>query len=183
MDTIVVHNLKKVINISLLFCLFLLLTACPGEEDCFDMGSTTRVDDLIKLLPEQTEYNQGDAVTLSLTIPATNSYFDSERNIFQETGDNSALLALGFNQLFIDNQLSFLKGSEGDSENNNWYYVIYNENNGMYELEIEINLNRVGEYSFITDDSIVFDGGECNRFRLDTNVLWQGDAIIEFTVN
>jgi len=181
MDTIVVYNLKKVINISLAFCLFLLLTACPGEEDCFDMGSTTRIDDLIKLLPEQTEYNQGDVVTLSLTIPATNSYFGNELNLFQETGDELARLNLGFNYLFIDNEVNSIIGNEAEFINR--YYMPYNSENDTYELILEITLNKVGNYSFVTDDSIEFIGNGCDRYIIDTNILWQGDAIIEFIVN
>lgn len=183
MDTSVIYLLlKKIYFYSFLILLLLLCTACPGEEDCFDLGTTSRVNDLILLTPKQTEYSQGDEVTLSLSIPANNSYFGNEINLFHETGDNSALLALGFNQLFIGNQLNILIGTDGNSENMNWYYAVYNENNETYELEIEIYLNRVGEYSFLTDDSLVFDGGQCNIFRLDTNVLWEDIGIIEFTV-
>lgn len=80
-------------------------TGCLREEDCFDIGSTTKVDDLINLLPDQREYEQRHIVTLSLTLPASNSCFRNERNLFQKTGDNPALLVLGFNQLFLDNLL------------------------------------------------------------------------------
>jgi hypothetical protein len=179
MDIIVVYNLKKVINISLLFCLFLLLTACPSEVDCFDMGSTTRVDDLIKLLPEQIEYNQGDVVTLSFTLPATNSYFGNELNLFQETGDDIARLRLGSFDLFTDNDLNFISGSQSE----NRFYIPYNSEDDTYDLILEITLNKVGNYSFVTDETIEIVGNGCDRYIIDTNVLWQGDAIIEFTVN
>lgn len=179
MDTIVVYNLKNVINISLVVCLFFLLTACPGEEDCFDMGSTTRVNDLIQLTPEQTEYNQGDLVTLNLTIPATNSYFGNELNLFQETGDDLARLRLGSFDLFTDNELNFIIGSQADYR----FYMPYNSDNDTYELTLEITLNKVGYYSFVTDETIEIIGNGCDRYIIDTNILWQGDAIIEFTVN
>ncbi|MEM9680632.1 MAG: hypothetical protein AAF901_09935 [Bacteroidota bacterium] len=173
---------KRTITSWSLYCFFLLVTSCPGEEDCFDIANIARVDDLITLLPEQTEYNQGDVVILKLEIPATNSYFGDEINLYQETEDNSAFLALSFNQLFTENQLNFIRGISANSNSNNWFNVIYNENNDMYELEIEITLNKSGAYSMITSDFIEFDGGDCNRYRLDTNVLWQGDAVVGFTV-
>ncbi len=179
MDTIVVYNLKKVINIGLVVCLFLLLTACPGEEDCFDMGSTIRVNDLIQLTPEQTEYNQGDVVTLSLTIPATNSYFGNELNLFQETADDLARLRLGSFDLFTDNELNFIIGSQAD----NRFYMPYNSDNDTYKLILEITLNKVGNYSFVTDETIEIIGNGCDKYIIDTNIVWQGDAIIEFTVN
>ena len=179
---VIVYNLRRFIFISLSMSLLFLLTACPGEEDCFDLGSTTRVNDLILLTPKQTEYSQGDEVTLSLSIPATNSYFGNEINLFQETGDDSALLILGFNQLFLDNHLSFINGDEGNSESNNWYIAYYNQDSQKYELEIEISLDRVGQYSFYSDSFIDFDGGGCNKFSINTNVLWEGVDLIEFTV-
>lgn len=184
MDTgAILYNLRKFSFLTVFTLLIFFFTGCPSEEDCFDLGSTARVNDLIHILPEQTEYNQGDLVTLSLIIPATNSYFGNELDLFQETGDDSALLSLGFNQLFLDNNLNFLRGNNGNSENNNWYIANYNEDNEMYELEIEISLDRVGHYSFVDDGSIIIDGGHCNRFRIDTNAQWDGVGVVEFIVS
>lgn len=182
MDTIVFYNnLKKFSNTSLVMCLFLLLTACPGEEDCFDMGSSNYVPNLISLTPEQSEYSQGDLVTLSLVIPATNTYFGNELNLFQKTGDSSALLALGFNDLFIENVLNIIIGSQANF--NNQFYMPYNPDNDTYELNIEVTLNKVGDYSFVTSDRIEFIGNGCDRFVLDTNVQWNFiNGKIEFTV-
>jgi hypothetical protein len=177
MDTKHIFNTLKLTGALILM---LILTSCPGVEDCNDLNSITRVDDLILLTPEQSTYSQGDVVTLSLTIPATNTYFGNERNLFLETGDDFARLALTFNQLFIDNQIDIIKGNQANSINR--FYMPYNPENDSYELEVKITLNRVGNYSFVTDDTIEIIGNGCNRFIIDTNVLWSGDAIIEFTV-
>ena len=174
------YSLNRAIRIIIGLTVLLTLTSCPDVEDCKKVNSITRVDDLILLTPEQSTYSQGDVVILSLTIPATNTYFGNERNLFLETGDDFARLALTFNQLFIDNSINIVKGSQGQFAN--WFNMPYNPENDSYELEVIITLNRVGSYSFVTDDSIEIIGNGCNRYRIDTNVLWSGDAIIEFTV-
>lgn len=180
MDTIVVFfKPKRYLRYVLLFSSLFLLTACPSDDDCFDMASTTRVNDLISLLPEKEQYNIGDTLTLRVNISATNAFFGNEVNLYQQTGDNHARLTMS-SELFESNVLVFRAGKQG--EFNNWFDLHYNTDSKNYELEIEITLNRSGQYSFTSDDSIEFDGGGCNRFRLDSNILWSEYGIIEFTV-
>ena len=166
----------------MLILLLTTLTGCPGDEDCSDFGSSTRVDNLITLTPVQTTYNQGDIITLKSEIPASNYYFGDFLNLFDKTNDYNALLVTSSN-LFIDNQLLFIKGTQGSETN--WFNASYNPENGIYELEIQITLNRLGNYSFITNDSFYFQGSsQCNRYRLDTNIVNNepGPGVIEFTV-
>ena len=164
--------------------LMLILMSCPGNEtDCFDFGSTAEVPDLIQLTPaEQTTYTAGDEMVLKVSVPATNTYYGIEKNLYALTGDNSARLIVGFTQPFIDNQLTFIKGSQ--SEHPNWFNMPYNAQTDMYELEVKITLNRIGDYSFTRIGDINIQGGEyCNRFRIDTNVNWFiTNGKIEFTV-
>ena len=162
----------------------LLLFTCPNNDnDCFDLGSIAGVNDLITLLPKQDIYNQGDQVTLKLEIPAINSYFGQEVNLITKTNDISALVVLAFNQLFIGNDLAFVSGSIGDSPKINWFNAPYNIATGNYELEVIVTLNTLGDYSFQTDDSVQFNGqDECNRYRLDTNVLWSVLGTVSFSV-
>lgn len=172
----------KLLKFTSLFLLLTTLTGCPGEEDCFDIGSTARVDDLLELTPLQTSYNQGDIITLKVEIPTTNNYFGETLNLFERTNDFEAQLTTSSN-LFANNQLAFIKGSQGNETN--WFNTPYNPENGKYELEIKITLNRLGNYSFITNDSFHFQGSsKCNRYRLDTNILHSepGPGVIEFTV-
>jgi hypothetical protein len=180
MDTgAILYNLRKFTFLIVITLLIFLITGCPGEEDCFDLGSTTRENDLINLLPEQTEYNQGDLVILSLNLPSTNSYFGNELDLFQETGDDLARLRLGSFDLFTDNEVDFITGSQAD----NRFFMPYNYDNNTYELKIEIILNKAGNYSFVTDETIEIIGNGCDRYIIDTNISWQGDAVIEFSVN
>lgn len=172
-------------TLKLIGCLILLttLTSCPwGAEDCFDIGRTARVNNLISISPLQTVYNQGDFITFKSTVPATNDYFGEQLNLLEKTNDFEALLLLGFDQLFTGNELTFIKGSQ--SSNSNWFNVLYNPDNSNYELEVKIKLNKIGNYNFFTDDSFEFKGAsECIIYRLDTNVEgMNSDEKIVFTV-
>lgn len=174
----------KFIKFTGLFLLLTTLTGCPGgDEDCFDYGATARVDDLITLLPLQTIYNQGDIVTLKVTVPATNTYFGQQLNLLEETNDFEARVQTSYSNLFIGNQLEFINGNQ--SSQTNWFNAIYNSNNQTYELQIKITFNKVGNYTLNTNDYILFQGNQkCNRYRLDTNILHNepGPGVIEFTV-
>lgn len=177
----------KFFKTAALILLMTILTGCPGESnDCNDLdGGITRVNNLLLLTPLQTTYNQGDIVTLKIEIPSTNTYFGNEVNLFGTTNDYSGLLTLGFNQLFIDNQLTFVKGSQ--SNHANWFEMPYDPSNTMYEFEVKVKLNRTGQYSFFSDGNVQFQGSDnCNRYRLDTNVLGFDPNFlqdkIEFTV-
>lgn len=174
----------KLLKLTGLFLLLTTLTGCPGgDDDCFDYGATARVDNLITLLPLQSVYNQGDIITLKIIIPTLNNYFGQELNLFEKTNDLNARLVTTSRYLFTDNQVTYLKGSM-EAYNGGWSNIIYNNVTGEYELEIQVKLNRVGNYSFFTDDSIEFQGSsKCNRYRLDTNIAgWNTDGKIEFSV-
>jgi len=173
----------KLLKFTVLFLLLATLTGCPGgDEDCFDMGSTARVDNLIKISPLQTTYNQGDIITFKIEIPAQNNYFGEPINIFERTNDLEATLSTSYSNLFIGNELTFIKGSQGNEVN--WFNVPYNSINGMYEFELNIKLNKIGFYSLYTNDPIHFQGStECNRYRLDTNIEGRNsEGKIEFNV-
>ena len=161
------------------------LTGCPGEEDCNDaLGGISRVDDLILLTPLQNTYNVGDVITFKISVPATNDYFYGETiNLLQETNDHKPKITTAYDNLFIGNQLVFIKGSQGAYVN--WFNLAYDDQTNLYELEIKITLNKIGNYILQTNDSVEFQGSsKCNRFRLDTNILHNepGPGDFEFTV-
>jgi hypothetical protein len=159
------------------------LTGCPGDEDCNDLGSSTRVNDLIILTPLQNIYNQGDIITFKIIIPANNTFFGEQLNLFELTNNKyEALFITSYSWLFTGNRLTFIKGSQGSEAN--WFTAVYNNFNESYEFEVEIKLNKTGNYTIITDDSIIFQGNSsCNRYRLDTNILGaNSEDIIQFTV-
>lgn len=175
----------KTIKFLGLFLLLTTLTGCPGGDqgDCFDYGSSARVDNLITLTPLQSVYNQGDIITIKTEIPAANTYFGEPLNLFDQTNDYQARLVTTSKYLFPDNQVTYVKGSI-EAYEGGWSNVSYNNTTGNYELEIIIQLNKVGNYSFSTDDSFEFQGtSNCNRYRLDTNIAGRNsEGKIEFTV-
>lgn len=173
-------NIKKLFIIPL----FILFMACPGHEDCNDLGSIAQVPRLITLLPAQETYNQGDQITFKLIVPAQNEYFGQDLNIFDLTNDYEASLTAGSDFIFQANTINFISGSQG--EHSNWFNLPYNPNTDNYELEIEIILNKVGTYLFYVEGSILFQGSdECNRIWIDTFIDWPEyhSGRIEFTVN
>ncbi len=151
-----------------------------GEPDTGTI-TTTKLE-LIKISPIQQVYNQGDFITLKLDFPAINNYFDGTSiNLLQSTNDYDAQLSLFFNQLFIDNEVILVKGNQGQYSNS--FYVIYNPNNGNYELEVKIKLNRTGNYSFINGGNIIIRKSKYFYYNIDTNIEWTNNADqISFTV-
>ena len=173
----------KMIKFLGLFLLLTTLTGCPGgDEDCFDYGSTTRVDDLASINPFQSTYNVGDIITYKINIPATNNYFGQELNLFEKTNDYNARAYIN-PILFTDNEVTYVKGSL-EAHNGGWSNVSYNNENGNYELEISLKLLRSGQYSFISGEYLEFQGSsKCNRYIIDTNITgWNSEGKIEFSV-
>jgi len=172
----------KILKIISILILLTTLTGCPGDEDCFDIGSTSRVDDLISLTPLQTNYNHGDIITFKITVPNTNHFFGEQINLFEKTNDYEAFLLTSYSNLFKDNQLTFIFGNQGTEPN--WFNVPLNFETNNYVLEVKIKLNKTGTYTIHTDDYILFQGSsECNRYLLDTNIAGRdSEGKIEFTV-
>jgi hypothetical protein len=84
--------------------------------------------------------------------------------------------------LFNENILTYVKGSNRDLTKG-WFNVHYNPQNQLYELEIKIKLNRVGNYQFFTSDRIDFLGTPmCNRYFIETKIMGNVDNVINFTV-
>jgi len=160
------------------FLLLTILTGCPiDEDDCNDLGRTIEVPNLIKIVPLQDTYQKGDVVVFKIAIE---NIFEGI-NLFNETGDSVAWVILGSNQLFTQNELTFIKGSQGEASN--WFNMPFDGSIEKYELEIKVKLNKIGQYSFFTGDDIDFIGNECNRYRISTNIAgMNSERKIEFEV-
>jgi hypothetical protein len=168
--------------IALLVICQLCLTGCPGDDQCESYNGSDVIEDLLALTPSQNIYNQGDILTLKGFIPSVNNYFGTnEVNLFGQTNDNSALLIVSFSYLFTGNELTFIKGSQGGDTN--WFEMPYNPNNGNYEFEVKVKLNKVGHYSLTNSGFVDFKGNtNCNSYSLNTTVSWIENTPIEFDV-
>ena len=174
---------KKTFQCIGLILILLTLTACPDEEPCTEGAAFARKIDLIQIIPLQTIYNEGDIITLKTRIPAQNNFFGNQViNLFEQTNDYSARLVLSSDKLFTGNQLTFIKGFQG--ENSNWMEVEYNSTTNFYELEIKIKLNKIGNYSIVSIDRYEFQGDDkCNIYTLGSNIEGvNSDSNIVFTV-
>ena len=77
--------------------------------------------------------------------------------------------------------MTVLKGNQGQYSNG--FYVIYNPNNGNYELEVKIKLNRTGNYSFINGGNIIIRKSKYFYYNIDTSLEWTNSPDqINFTV-
>ena len=108
--------------------------------------------EIITPTPLQVIYEQGDILTLNIALPSTNNFFANYLNtrnkqvdLFEESGDNFALINLLDDDLFTGNTLSYIKGSEDGFPN--LIRMPYNPKTGMYEMEVQIRLDRFGAYS------------------------------------
>lgn len=177
----VFQNFKNSCGLFGIVSLCFLCMACPGEENCYDMGASALVDGLITLSPEQEVYGVGDELTLSLSLFSNNTYLGDEVDFYMETQDKLPLLVFHFEELFSENEVLINKGKKGDSSNR--YNMVYNQEIGIYELIINITLEKNRSYAFLADASIYVIGREdCHRYRLDTSIVWQGIPWVEFRV-
>lgn len=173
----------KHLKITILLLLSAVLTGCPGEEDCDDLQATASVPGLLTITPLQQNYNIGDEIIFKTTVPSSNSFFGNQINLIEATNDHSATLILTHDDLYLGNEIIFIKGSQ-DPGAPNWFNINYNSNSGNYELEIKIKLNRAGNYDMITSEYIEFQGEErCNRYRIDSSIEGNEENIIAFTVS
>lgn len=185
-------DIKKILSSIGFLGILLILCACPSSrnEDCNDEGSQAWVDNLIKISPLKSTYQQGEEITIECSIPSENNFFGGvTRDIFNETNDANGRLTLASylnKDLYTNNQISYLTGSLAENTMG-WFNMTYNVSTKNYELHLKIKLNRVGSYkigSSINSQYIDFQGTSyCNRMRINTGIQG-GDTTgnIEFIV-
>lgn len=175
-------NIKKVLAV-LILSPILMATSCEDDECNYVESPIDETSNLILLTPLQTTYSKGDELTLKISIPSTNTYFGEEVNLFDITKNTSACLILRSDSLFQDNNLTFVKGSQGLHPN--WFNLPFNSQTEMYELEFKVILNRIGQYSHYNGGEIDFKKqSPCPIYRINTDILWteEGKNAIEFEV-
>ncbi|MBO6793579.1 MAG: hypothetical protein JJ895_06695 [Balneolaceae bacterium] len=106
-------------------------------------------------------------------------------NLLESTGDETGLVQLisweGKADFFIDNKLTFRKGSQG--KNSTSFVAPYNSETGNYEFEAEITLNRTGNYIMLSDGSVEFGSSECPEYVLNMKYIGVESQSIEFVVH
>lgn len=164
----------------LLLVTVLLLCGCPDENDCDDLGIIAYITDLVKISPIQSQYSEGDLITITASIPASNAYFGSEANILNATGDNFGRLYITAGNLFDGNDVIYLRGFEDG--NFNWFAMPYDPITASYEVKIQLRLNRIGTYNINPFNNIEFIGNGCNRYFIETTFEWIPQTEIIFEV-
>lgn len=162
---------------------FLLYGGCiPGGEDGCDGygGPYVFEENLITITPFKSTYQQGEEVVFKIDIPSQNNYFGNPVDIYQQTNLTRGSLVTN-SLLFDSNTVVFVKGSKKEGALN-FFYLHYNPQNQLYELEIKVKLNRVGNYQFYTSDLVDFIVGKCDGYTIQTSIQGHQNHQINFIV-
>ena len=129
-------------------------------------------------------------INIKLTIPAQNNYFGgTPLNIYvlnRATFGELIFQTYASNDFFKGNLITIISGTLVEAPS--LFYFPLNFNTGNYEFEINVTLNRLGNYKLPsfkgTSDTIVFVGNDfCKRLILTTNKAGaNADGNIEFVV-
>ncbi|MEM9361202.1 MAG: hypothetical protein AAGA43_01150 [Bacteroidota bacterium] len=166
-----------------LLSLILPFMAIDCEDDCVveENWEEENVTMLMELSQLEDTYSQGDILTLTAQVPSENTFFDRTVDLNLESGDNTALLMLLSDNIFIENNLDFKKGQQGQFAN--WFLLPFNPTTGMYELEVDVELQRIGAYSHFNSGTFEFGSSDCPDFILNSRFAGVEDQFIEFTVD
>jgi|GEM_PF-6988043 len=150
------------------FTLFSVLSCVPSLKDC-DVAIAT-VENLISITPVQSQFQVGDILTIACTIPAQNTYFGGfDQNIFNLTGDTTALWSYGSGSLIIgDQQLIVRKGAIAAPN----FLAIYNPACDCYEFEADLILSEIGTYGESISSTITIRKADCDGFRIEPSFPW-----------
>lgn len=169
-----------------LVTLSLTLFSCPSEENnCNGLEGDTIKEDLAIITPLKTIYQQGEIIKITINLPAVNDYFGGTTNLLYVTNDDTCHIGFGtLNEIINGNQVTVLKGTQGAYSN--VFDFPFNPSSGNYEFEIEVKLNRLGNYSFVTSNTEIMRLSRttnCNLYVIGTNFAGRNaDRKIEFTV-
>lgn len=146
----------------------LIATSCEEECNAFENWEAEEYVDIVEVIPLETTYAQGTEITLKVDIPASNSFFGNQIDLFNSTNNPSALIVLD-DDIFVGNSLTFIKGSQG--KYSNWFLLPYNFQTASYELDVRITLNQPGSYLLRNFGYIEIGPSDCPDYIL--NILFQ----------
>jgi len=139
----------KLSFLNVFFSIFLvpLMMQCEdGRGSVCDSYTQYGVEEnLCQLLPAKLNYSQGETVSFKFAIPSKLSLDEKKVDLFKETKLNSGFLFINLSELFKDNMVTLIKGEKMED---NKFKATYNAGTDSYELDINVQLNRTGIYSF-----------------------------------
>lgn len=176
--------MKRIIFL-VIFCPYLLAIQCPDQECALiENWEQNSFVPLLNITPIESSYNAGDVITLSATIPANNDFFEEEVNLLDASGNETGLLQLiaveGQGDLFQGNEVTINKGIQGQFPV--WFEMPLNTATGNYELEVDVTLNRTGDYMMLTDGYVDFGSSDCPDYRLNFLFVGIEGQFLEFSV-
>lgn len=173
-------NVLKFIALAMVLMSF----QCEEDEVICNTAEASLVNDagILFLTPLQETYNEGDVLTLKVTLPSSNTIFGAEEDIFETSQDLTAILSFPGQGILTENMIEFIRGGQGPDLNT--LTLNYNQDTDAYELEATITLNRLGAYSqskrgFI-DIGLSID--DCIEYTLVSDIAGVEGPTLEFTV-
>ncbi|RMB56789.1 hypothetical protein EAX61_13410 [Dokdonia sinensis] len=170
------------------FIILITTTSCSlfsDDDGCSDDQNDSRpitVEGLLEITPLNTEYNQGDIIEVTLTLPSANNFFSTPVDLFDETGTiESWIEGFDHTELTAENTITL---ESGRLENNGRAYVIYNEDNNDYELIYRVTLERTGTYEILVSPSyrLRFPTNNACDFEVETSLNgFSTEEITNFT--
>jgi hypothetical protein len=129
--------------------------------------------------PTVLSYNLGETLRIEISIPNINSSFDTPSNLRETTGLEFGRIV--FNEsLFLENKTRAITGTQ---ENVSQFLMPYNPLTDNFELEVEIEFLRPGNYRWITASTFTMRLNNCVGYSIITSAdLPSMDGIYEFTV-
>jgi hypothetical protein len=171
-----------------LFCAATFLvfaSSCYNDDDLNrcdeDDGFSGSQNNLILLDPESSIYNVGDVLRFTFEVDAINSIVLIENfNMLEYTGEAVGEIRLpDYSQLFDGNRVTFTRGTFSGL---NTIIVPLDSSTRTYRAVAEIELNKPGSYSFISEGVFLLNGGDCKFVSISTNVLWSTQETVQFEV-
>ncbi len=168
-------------RLAILFCCQFLF-ACPSDDGECDIGNRGKSNSgpLGTISPLQDVYNIGDIIELEISIPNTNTFFDRPVDMREATQLDFGRIGFSSSELFDGNIVNPIIGS---AERITTYSVPYVAQSDSYELLLEIQLTKAGNYDWFSASTFTIVPNPCVSFVLDTFVQsTSNDREVSFVV-
>ncbi len=176
--------MKQLIRTTCIFILALVLHGCNNDDDLSNCdprdGFGGTGNNLMSIIPERSTYNVGDTVVFTFEVDAINSIVLDNFNMLEYTGDIEGILTLPSFTLFNGNQVNFISGAFIGGVNG--VLVPYDITTASYRAVAEVQLNRTGTYSFVSEGEFLISGSDCRIVSITSFVSWSNPVAVQFEV-